>query len=514
MTKAYEVFSETIKDLKLLPMFGNPGSTEIPMLRSIKDYILTLLDSISVGMADGRSQYLGRPSMVNLHTLPGVGHSMAFIHTARMNRSPIIITSGQQDTRHQFYEPLLSHDLRGLVGSAVKYSYEIRDAADIEPAIKRAARISMEAPRGPVFLSFPMNIMDQESYYSGLETNLPENNLLEIKAVSEIWAALESSTNPAIIFGSEIDEYDALPQAARITEILGIPAYGEPLSSRSPYDTSRKGFAGDLLPASTPINVQMLKHDLILLVGATITLYPYLPSPLLQGKKIIYVGLNPDNKLGDSYICNPRIFLEKLESVAKRKGDFSPQENLAGAGDAARDKRKMGISYITSKIRKAFSGYAIVDESISNTGTVRKTLEYSRNSYFTAKSGMLGWGIPASAGIATVSDKVLAIIGDGSIMYTIQALYTLKRYSLPLKIVVLNNAGYSILKSYSKSYYPEMENSEMFNVQTDIEKISEAFGVQSRKAGAELEELNWLKEGRDPKLLVIDMDRSVQKLFP
>ena len=514
MTRGHEVFAKTIEEMDLLPVFGNPGTTEIPMLRSVKGYVLTLLDSISVGMADGRSQYLGKPSLVNLHTMPGVGHSMGFIHTAKMNRSPVIITSGQQDTRHQFYEPLLSHDLRTLVGSAVKYFYEIRDADDIEPAIKRAARISMEAPRGPVFLSFPMNLMDEDSLYTSIDFSIPGNNQVDMAGAAEVMNEIEMAGNPAIIFGSEVDEYGAIDRAAELVEKLGIPAYGEPLSSRSPYDTSRKGFAGDLLPASTAINVQLLQHDLIVMIGASVTLYPYLPSKLFQGKKVIYAGLNPDNRYGRCYVSNPKLFIEKLLELAKRKGNIGEPASIGIESEAARERRRMGIGYVAYRIRREFQGYTIVDESISNSPAVRRIIGYAGRSYFNAKSGMLGWGVPAAAGIAMENSRVLAIIGDGSLMYTIQSLYTLKRYSIPLKIVVLNNGGYSILKSFSKSFYPEMENAEMFSPATDIEGISKAFGIEARRAGQDLEDLKWLREGIEPKLLVVDMDRTVQKLFP
>ena len=249
--KGHEILHKTVRELKLGPIFGNPGSTEIPLLRGAEQYVLTLHDSISVGMADGYAQYSGHPSMVNLHTLPGVANSMAFIHTARLNHSPVIITSGQQDSRHAYFEPLLWHDLGSLVGNAVKYSYEVKNAGDIERALKRAYSISMEPPAGPVFLSFPMDVMDQDSEYQQLLYTEPNLNILDSGAVSYVTSLISNAKNPAIIVGAEIDEFGAFEEAEALASALGVPVYSEPLSSRATFNTSSRNYSGDLLPATT-----------------------------------------------------------------------------------------------------------------------------------------------------------------------------------------------------------------------------------------------------------------------
>ena len=120
--KGYEILYNALKENKINFVSGNPGTTEIPMLRSIDNYYLTLHDSIALGMADGYSQYNSEASMVNLHTMPGIGNSMAFLFTAKMNRSPVIVTAGQQDTRHLVYDPLLSGDTLSMVSGYVKYN--------------------------------------------------------------------------------------------------------------------------------------------------------------------------------------------------------------------------------------------------------------------------------------------------------------------------------------------------------------------------------------------------------
>ncbi len=511
--KGYGIFNRTVKDLGISQIFGNPGSTEIPMLRGTSDYVLTLHDSISVGMADGYAQYSGRPSLVNLHTLPGVANSMAFIHTARMNRSPVIITSGQQDSRHAFYEPLLWHDLKSLVGSAVKYSYEVKNSEDIERALKRAYAISLSPPSGPVFLSFPMEVMDQESEYMGLDYSTPNLQILNSGEVERISELIGKAKSPAFVAGSELDQYDGIRELEELASHLGVPVFSEPLSSRATFNSSSDNFAGELPPASTAINMALLQYDLIVNFGGEFTLYPYLPSPLLPGKKIVSVGMSPSYKQGDYVFSNPKLFLNALMHKANGKWGFRKHEDQGNAGLIAREKKVMGVNYVLQRARKLFSGYTIVDEAISSSLLVRKNMGYSQKSYFTAKSGQLGWGLPAAAGISMLKDKVLEIVGDGSLMYTIQTLWTISKYNLPVKILVLNNEGYTILKSFSSSFYPGVENSEFLSFSYNIIDVAKSLGIDSRVADPELKEMEWLAQGTEAKLLVANVPKTVPRLF-
>lgn len=502
-----------LEDLDLYPLFGNPGTTELPALRNIRDYILTLHDSISVGMADGLSQFTGKPKAVNLHTLPGLANSMAFLYTAKMNHTPLIITAGQQDMRHMVLEPLLYYNLESVVGDSVKYKYELRSTDDIEVALKRAKIIAQTPPMGPVFISMPMNVMDGESNYKKIKDYTFSNDLLNQEYVKLISDRIMSSKNPAIVFGYEIDMFNAFKEAEEFAEKLGCPVYGEPLSSRAVFNTSNRRFAGDLLPGSTLINLTLINNDLIIFIGGDFTLYPYLPSPVLPGKDLIFVGLNISPKLGEFYQMNPKLFLREIIKFVDKKCDYSRPKDLTFTTKVANERSSMGFNYVMSQAKKHFSDHTIVDEAISASYTVRNIFGYGPSKYFTAKSGQLGWGLPAAAGIGMVNDKVLLIIGDGSFMYTVQTLWTVKRYGIPLKAVVLKNNAYNILRSFSKSYYPDMENAPFLSFDLDIEKIAESFGIESQTAGNDLKELGWLREGNDPKVLVVNVDRTVPKLF-
>lgn len=511
--RGYDAFSNTLKELKLLPVFGNPGTTEINALRYIDDYILTLFDGISVGMADGFSQFTFTPALVNLHSIPGLGNSMSFIYTAKMNRTPLIITAGQQDQRHLLMEPLLSGNFISFIGENVKFKYELNKVDDIPSAIRKAKMIALTPPMGPVFLSIPMNLMDEEINYEppdDIKTNYEINNEEVVDYVADL---INKSKNPALVFGWEIDLLNAFKEADDLAEKLGCPVYSEPLGHRAPFNSSSKYFAGDLMPGSTLINLKLLQNDLVIFLGGDITLYPYLPSPVLRGKKVIFLGMNIQPKFGEFYFVNIRLFMKKLKDKVARKCNYSRPLDLGMATKVANERATLGLNYVLTNVKKNFPGYTIVDEAVSSSYILRNVMGYSHNGYFTAKSGQLGWALPAGAGIAMRNSKTIAVLGDGAFMYSVQTLWTIRKYNIPLKIIVLKNGGYVILKSYAASYYPDMEKKDFLNFDINIEGISSSFGIETRIADKDLREMKWLAEGDEPKLLVVEVDRSTPRLF-
>ena len=511
--KGWESFKASLESLELKPVFGNPGSTELPMLRGIEKYVLTLHDGLAVGMADGYSRVTGRSSVVNLHTLPGVANATAFIHTARMNRSPMVITAGQQDSRHAYLEPLLYHDLISLAGDSVKFKYEIKHASEIPNVLRRAKAIAETPPMGPVFLSFPMDVMDEEGSDSLPLPDKVNYNLLDREAVSEIAGIFNDARNPCIVVGSEIDVFGAHDAIRQFMQKAGCPVYAEPLSSRSPCDSSIPQFAGELPPASTLINLKLIQHDLILFVGGEITLYPYLPSPLLEGKKITMVGMSPSRRIGTSYAMNPKLFLENILPMINKKGNFTAPPAGSDASRLVREKKRMSAYYVLRKAARIFTDYVLFDESISATLLTRELFGYRESSFFTASGGQLGWALPAGMGASLAGKKVLVIIGDGSFMYSVQSLWTAVKYSLPIKILVLNNRSYNVLRSFSMSFYPDVQNRDFLKPDLPLTGVSEGFGIETRTAGPDLNDLDWLREGENPKVLIVNTDQEVPKLF-
>jgi len=483
------------------------------MLQSVDRYYLTLHDSISVSMADGYSLLRLEPSAVNLHTMPGVGNSMAFIRTAKMNRSPLVVTSGQQDTRHAIHEPLLSGDLVGLVRDSVKWAYEIKQSSDIPISLKKALEVALTPPMGPVFVSFPMDCMDAEAEYAGGGYTPRNYESVDLEVTRAIAERFDRAVNPAIVFGYEVDAFGAHAEAEAAARACGCPVFVEPLTHRAAFDTRSELYAGDLTAASTLMEMQLSPNDLVLFVGGGTTVYPYSPTPLLSGKQAIFVGFDVGHGLGDSFVMNPKSFLREFTKLVTKRRGFRRRPDVSMAGRVARARARMGAEFVLAEAKRRFEGQTVVDESVSYSPKLRETFGYSPNRYFFAKTGALGWGLGAAMGVSLHGAKVLAVIGDGALMYTVQGLWTMKKYDLPVKVLVMNNGGYNILKSYSKSYHPSMESAPFFDLDLDVAQVVKGFGVETETADRDLKMLDWLEEGAGPKVLVVNMDRTVERLF-
>ena len=333
------------------------------------------------------------------------------------------------------------------------------------------------------------------------------------EAVLEIVERINKAKHPALVFGYEIDVYNAYAEAEAFADRLGVEVYSEPLASRGTFNTANEHYAGDLLPASTLMNLKFVNNDLIVFIGGDITFYPYLPSLPFPGKDVIFIGTDISHKTGDGYTMNPKLFLSEAVKLIKAKGDYKRGTDYLYANRVARQRLSMGVDYVLFKAKKLFSDYTIVDEAISASENVRSTFGYGYRKYYTAKSGQLGWATAAALGIGMNNKKTLVIIGDGAFMYTVQGLWTAKHYNIPVKFLVLNNSGYNILKSFSKSYYPDMEKKDYFQLNLDIESVAKGFGVETHTADENLSDLEWLRDGDVPKVLVVNTEKTVEKLF-
>lgn len=520
VTKVAEQFSEALARRGVQEIFGNPGTTELPFLEGVRQrYLLTLHDSIAAAAADGLAQATGAVAVANLHAAPGLGNSIGFIDTARRNRSPVLLTVGQQDLRHEEYDPLLHGNFESMVAGLVKYSHEVRSASEAGPAIDLAFRHALEPPRGPVLLSLPMNVMESVGGVSEPAPTMPGQLAEPVEAIAE---RLNAAANPALVAGYEVDVFDAFAEVAQLATQLGAPVYAEPLSSRAPVALPFPNFAGDLLPASALIDSALGDHDLVLLLGADLTLYPYTPAPLLPGKDLAYLGSDPTvaHKLHAVHAWgNVKEQLTRLLPLVPSKGRaFRGPPDFGRANRVARAAPRLGGIYVLDAAMRRFADYTIVDEAVSLTPTLKSMGVYHGHcSYFASRSGQLGWGLAASIGLGLRLPKILAVVGDGALQYTIQSLWTLARYSIPVKILVLNNGSYAILRSYSKAFHPALTDAECFQVGgIDLDRIAGGYGlpVRSVRDALGLEDgLKWLREEPAPALLNVAVDPSVPDLF-
>ncbi|WP_075057660.1 thiamine pyrophosphate-binding protein [Thermogymnomonas acidicola] len=393
--------------------------------------------------------------------------------------------AGQQDTRHTVLEPLLYHDLTGMVHSSVKYAYELRDPHDIPLALRTALSRAFTPHYGPVFLSVPMDFMDKDAGEPAGPFVLPGNMAVDREGLQEVAEMIDGARSPCIVAGYENDIYGHFGGGVEaLADAIGCPVFAEPLASRSPC-RSRDCVDSDLQPAAALINMSLLPpHDLVILVGADLTLYPYTPPiGLLPGKRVVYIGYSPTGRHSLQVYGNPDASALYLSTLVKRKGERVHRERVRDNTRLAIMKRKRESGYILSLAAEVFRDRPVVDEAISSSPPVlRSTFGYRSGMYFTARSGQLGgWGgLPAATGMALAGRPSLLVIGDGSLMYTVQTLWTAKKYGADVKVVVLNNHSYGILRSFASSYYEDAAGKEYLKFDLDIHGgVAKSYGIPS-----------------------------------
>lgn len=461
---------QLLRDRAVTHMFGNPGSTEMSMLAGLPEslkYVLCLHESVAVGAAAGYSLLSGRPSIVNVHAFPGLCNSMGAMASAKANKAPVVVTAGQQDTRHLRHEPLLSGPLAEVAAPVVKWSHQPVRAEDVPMALERAFRIALTAPMGPTFLSLPMDFLEQPAS-PVVPTDPVQAGGLAPGAAAVLVEQLRSAEAPALVTGRGIEAANAWDSTVRLAEALDLDVYADPFASQFGFPTDHQQFRGPLPPHAGQIRAVLEKHDFVLVVGAPVfVVYPYSPEHFVpQGTKLVLISDDPNDVArlegGTSYLAGLGYALDELAGLALANvSNLTRSDHATGAGYVSlRSNGGIDLSAACDSIARHRDPDGIVmDESISAGATVRWHIRISApQSYARTSNGILGFALPASIGaqLAHSDRQVLVVIGDGTAMYTPQALWTLAQQRLPVKIAVLNNGGYKILEDFHASTSPQL----------------------------------------------------------
>jgi len=448
-------------------MFGNPGSTELPMLRDYPDdftYVLGLQEAVVVGMADGYAQAKRGPALVNLHTAPGVGNAMGAIFNAQANHSPLVITAGQQ-TRSlvTLQANLTNRDATRMPHPLVKWSYEPARAQDVPLALGRAAHLATLPPKGPTFVSIPMDDWDAEvddaDARAAIERRTTGRATGDPEAVAELARRLEAAANPVLIAGPEIDAAGAWDAVVALVERQRLPVFATPApgGGRLGFPEGHPNFRGVLPPAIGPVSETLAGRDLILVVGSSVfPYYPNLPGPLLpEGATLVEITSDPDEAarapMGDAIVADVKLTVESLlDQVGE--SDRDPGESLPEP-TAGPDEDPITGTAAMNALAGAFPEDGIVVlESPSSTLALRNQLRLSRpGSYYFGAGGGLGFGLAAAVGVqlAEPDRQVVCVVGEGSVQYAVTAFWTAAAYDVPVTFLVLRNSEYAILKWFS-----------------------------------------------------------------
>jgi benzoylformate decarboxylase len=449
-------------------MFGNPGSTELPMLHDFPDdftYVLGLQEAAVVGMADGYAQASGGPTLVNLHTAPGVGNAMGAIFNAQANKSPLVITAGQQvRAMITLQANLTNRDATRVPDPFVKWSYEPPRAVDVPAALSRAIQAATIPPRGPVFVSVPMDDwsaeLDPAEARHAVERSVTGRAAPDPATVESLAKRLAEARSPALVIGPDVDASDGWQAAVALAERQRLPVWATPApgGGRIGFPEGHPSFRGTLPPAIGPLAEMLSGHDLVLVVGSSVfPYYPYIPGPLLpEGSSLVQVTSDPDEAarapMGEAIVADPRLALEAL--VAGVPESDRPAPEALGRPEAPAETDPLSPSTVHATLGELLPDDGIVVlESPSSTLALRNQLRISRpGSYFFGAGGGLGFGLAAAVGVqlAQPSRPVVCVIGEGSVQYAVTALWSAVAYRVPVTFLVLRNDEYSILKWFAE----------------------------------------------------------------
>ena len=470
MTSVREAAFDLFRAHGMTTIFGNPGSTELPMLADFPDdftYVLGLQELVVMGMADGFAQASGRPTHVNLHTAPGVGNAVGGIFNAQANKSPLVITAGQQVRPQITIEAnLTNRDATVGPQPYVKWSHEPPRAQDVPGALARAIHHASLPPKGPAFVSIPMDDwgadVDADRSHAAIARRVVGRTAPDEAALADVAERLAQALSPVMIAGPDIDAAGGWHAAVALAEKQRLPVWASPATggSRLGFPERHPHFVGVLPPAIGAVSETLKGHDLVLVVGSSVfPYYPYIPGRLL-GEDTALVAITSDPAeaarapMGDAILGDVALALERLARLVP-DGTREAPEPRPDPGDppAADPPGRLSGSEAMAALADAFNDDAIVVvETPSCTLALRNRLRISTpGSYHFCASGGLGFGIAVAVGVqlAQPARPVVCVLGEGSAQYGITALWSALAYKAPVTFLVLRNDEYMILKWFA-----------------------------------------------------------------
>ena len=478
--RARDIVLDILRDEGVTHVFGNPGSTEMPLMDALVDapdiaYVLGLQEATAVGMADGWALASGRAAFVNLHAMGGLGNAMGVLVASKASETPLVVTAGQQDTRHLMTEPWLSGDLVALAEPVTKWAKELRRGDDVGPALRRAFGLARTPPCGPVFLSLPMDILDQQVNGPTPPASSPPRlgPSPDAARLADKLAGLDPD-RVIVLLG------DDLPAAASaglvaFAEAGGFPVWGTQLTSRTAFPSHHPCWAGVLKPDFADMRAHLKSAQAIVLVGGrAFVAYPYREAePVPEGVAVLHIADNPE-AFGREHAANMALLgdigqtlAEAARSLAVLVDSGKVAARLAARAAAKRVAREaMRAAILAESANPPLTPDAavlaaldalpkdavIANDSAATFGRVQDLLTTEPGRYFFARGGVLGCSMPAAVGAALATEGwVASFVGDGGAMYSPQALWSAAHYGARTIFVVFNNRRYGVLQNVAKS---------------------------------------------------------------
>lgn len=500
-------------------LFGNPGTTELAIMEALGTqsdigYVLGLQESVVVAMADGYARASGRLAACNVHVAPGLGNAMGALYNAKFYGSPVLVTAGQQEQGHGLMEPLLYDPLVPIAQPLVKWAVECTRVEDLPRIVRRAAKVALTPPTGPVFLSLPGDVLDASAVLDmGAPTRVDSAVRPVDATIARLASRLRSARHPVLIAGHEIATRNALAEAAELAEVLGAPVLQQTVPYAAQFFSEHPAFLGALTRNQTQVRAALEPYDLLVFLGSDV-LRMSVHSPvdaMPPGKSVIQIA-ERDWELAKNYPAEIavradvkstlRAVVDWLrresgpadgQAAAARIAALAPQNWSAKRVRAAEQALKFSgrtplePAFLTKVLADAIPGDAVVVEEALTAGFPLLGFLRLRDhqGFYGLASGGIGFAMGGAVGISlALADRpVVALVGDGSAMYSIQALWTAAHLRRPITYVIANNRSYRILKERLQSFRKtdRFIGMDLREPSIDFVALAQSMGVPARR---------------------------------
>ena len=514
-----EAFLALLESEGVTHLFGNPGTTELPIMAALPErpaitYVMALQEALVVAMADGYSRASGDLSACNVHVAPGLGNAMGSLYNAQWMGSPVIVTAGQQEQGHGLTEPMLYAPLVPIAQPLVKWAVEVTRLRDLPRIVRRAAKVATTPPTGPVFISLPGDVLnEQEALELGTPTRVDTAGRPGDAALDRLADRLLAARRPLIVAGHEIATSGALGEAAAVAELLGAPVYQQTVCDGAHFLSEHPAFMGALTRDQREVRDTLSTCDLMFCIGSDVlrmSVYSDV-DPMPDGLAVVQIGLR-DREMGKNYAAEIALRADVKETLAALAPVVERKRGAEGARKAAAAVAALRGSNWSAKreaIRaRALAGAGVepmppdlamlrivdalprdavvVEEGILSARALPGLFPFrDAKAFFGLGSGGIGFAMAGAVGVqlALPDRPVVAVVGDGSAMYSIQALWTAANAKLPITYVIADNGGYRIIKERLKSFHgvERYTGMEFKDPPIDFTGLARAMGVPATR---------------------------------
>jgi benzoylformate decarboxylase len=549
-------FLALIKQEGVEVMFGNPGTTELPLMDAFATenelrYMLGLQEAAVIAMADGYAQASGKLAVVNLHVAPGLGNAMGMLYDAQKAGSPLLVTAGQHDQSFNATEPILWADLPTIARPLVKWSSEVHRLADLPRLVHRAAKTALAPPTGPVFLSLPGDILRSDGNIDLLApTRVAPRLRGDREAIEAAAAILANAKRPVIMAGDAVAQSRAHAELVELAELLGAPVYTEFVPNTASFPSSHPLFRGSMIRLAPEVRKVLDAYDVLFSVGSDLFTLS-LPSdvdPMPPHITLIHLDIDPW-ELGKNYppttaiLGDPKATLPEITAAVRERMTSGARglarerladmtKAIAADRDALRSKARalaeltpvQPLALLHAIAEMLPKDSVVIEEALSSAPGIRQLIRSDdAQSYFGLRGGGIGWGLPAAMGVklALPDRPVVGLIGDGSAMYTCQGLWTAAHYGIGAIFVILNNSSYRILKQRLHAMRGLSEQAdnyvgmELTDPKIDFVGLARSLGIKADRARTVHEATDLLAtalKDAGPMLIDVELDRAFKPM--